>query len=102
MGFRRRRDTSRDRRQPSVSFAARASAMTVKRKKKVLAIDDEPAMTEWLKILLEHAGYEVRTALIGARGEELFKAWRPDAVITDMLLPDVDGLDLLHRFKDLQ
>ena len=31
-------------------------------------------MTEWLKILLEHAGYEVRTALIGTRGEELFKA----------------------------
>ena len=76
--------------------------MTVKRKKRVLVIDDEPAMTEWLKILLEHAQYEVRTALIGARGEDLFKTWRPDAVITDMLLPDVDGLDLLHRFKELQ
>ena len=47
--------------------------MSLKRKKRVLAIDDEPAMTEWLKILLEHAGYEVRTALIGTRGEELFK-----------------------------
>ena len=76
--------------------------MTLKRKKKVLVIDDEPAMTEWLKILLEHAGYEVRTALIGARGEELFKTWRPDAVVTDMILPDVDGLDLLRRFKDAQ
>jgi len=76
--------------------------MTLKRKKRVLVIDDEPAMTEWLKILLEHAQYEVRTALIGARGEDLFKTWRPDAVITDMLLPDVDGLDLLHRFKELQ
>ena len=39
--------------------------MSLKRKKRVLAIDDEPAMTEWLKILLEHAGYDVRTALIG-------------------------------------
>jgi DNA-binding NtrC family response regulator len=76
--------------------------MTLKRKKRVLVIDDEPAMTEWLKILLEHAQYEVRTALIGARGEELFKSWRPDAVVTDMLLPDVDGLDLLRRFKELQ
>jgi two-component system OmpR family response regulator len=66
--------------------------MSLKRKKRVLAIDDEPAMTEWLKILLEHAGYEVRTALIGARGEELFKTWRPDSVITDMMLPDVDGI----------
>ena len=44
--------------------------MVAKRKKRILAIDDEPAMTEWLKILLEHAGYEVRTALIGTRGEE--------------------------------
>ena len=73
--------------------------MAAKRKKRVLAIDDEPAMIEWLKILLEHAGYEVRTALIGTRGEELFKTWRPDAVITDMLLPDVDGIELVRKFK---
>src|SRR5881394_505765 len=76
--------------------------MSLKRKKRVLAIDDEPAMTEWLKILLEHAGYDVRTALIGTRGEELFRTWRPDAVITDMMLPDVDGIDLVRRFKALE
>ena len=75
--------------------------MSPKRKSKVLAIDDEPAMTEWLKILLEHAGYEVRTALIGTRGEELFKTWRPDSVITDMMLPDVDGIELVRKFKQL-
>jgi DNA-binding NtrC family response regulator len=74
--------------------------MTLKRKKRVLVIDDEPAMTEWFKILLEHEGYEVRTALIGARGDEIFRNWRPDAVVTDMVLPDVDGLDLVRRFKD--
>src|SRR5512141_2778504 len=76
--------------------------MSIKRKKRVLAIDDEPAMTEWLKILLEHAGYEVKTALIGTRGEELFKTWRPDAVVTDMLLPDVDGIELVRKFKQLE
>src|SRR3979409_1237431 len=75
--------------------------MVGKRKKKVLAIDDEPAMTEWLKILLEHADYEVKTALIGTRGEEIFKSWRPDAVITDMLLPDIDGIELVRKFKQL-
>ena len=75
--------------------------MSLKRKKRVLAIDDEPAMTEWLKILLEHAGYEVRTALIGTRGEELFKTWRPDAVVTDMILPDVDGIELVRKFKQI-
>ena len=75
--------------------------MTVKRRKRVLAIGDEPAMTDWLKILLEHAGYEVKTALIGTRGEELFRAWHPDAVITDMLLPGVDGIELVRKFKQL-
>jgi DNA-binding NtrC family response regulator len=75
--------------------------MTLKRRKRVLAIDDEPLMTEWLKVLLDHAGYEVRTALIGARGEEIFRVWRPDAVVTDMMLPDVDGIDLVRKFKAL-
>jgi DNA-binding NtrC family response regulator len=74
--------------------------MSAKRRKKVLAIDDEPSMTEWLKMVLEQAGYEVRTALIGARGEELFKTWRPDAVLTDMMLPDIDGIQLVRRFRD--
>src|SRR6187401_1936871 len=72
---------------------------TPKKKYRVLAIDDEPAMIEWLKILLEHEGYEVRTAMIGTRGEEIFKTWKPDVVVTDMMLPDVDGLELLRRFK---
>jgi DNA-binding NtrC family response regulator len=73
----------------------------VKRKRRVLAIDDEPSMTEWLKILLEHAGYEVKTALIGTRGEEIFKTWHPDAVVTDMMLPDIDGIDLVRKCKQL-
>ena len=75
--------------------------MSLKRKRRILAIDDEPAMTEWLKVLLEHNGFEVKTALIGTRGEEIFKTWRPDAVVTDMLLPDVDGIELVRKFKQL-
>ena len=35
-----------------------------------------------LKRFLEHEGYEVRTAMIGTRGEEIFRTWRPDVVIT--------------------
>ena len=58
-------------------------------------------MTEWLQVLLEDAGYEVRTALIGTRGEEIFKSWRPDAVVTDLMLPDIDGIDLVRRCKRL-
>src|SRR5882724_2151720 len=75
--------------------------MGIKRKKRVLAIDDEPAMTEWLRMVLEPAGYEIKVASMGTRGEELFKAWRPDAVVTDLMLPDIDGIELVRKFKQL-
>jgi DNA-binding NtrC family response regulator len=80
--------------QPSSSTAS-------KRRRRVLAIDDEPAMTEWLKMVIEAEGYEVRTALIGTRGEEIFKQWRPDVVVTDLMLPDLDGVQLLRRLKEV-
>ena len=75
--------------------------MTARRRRRVLAIDDEPSMTEWLQVLLEHAGFEVRTAHIGARGEELFRTWRPDTVVTDLILPDIDGIELVRKFKEI-
>src|SRR6266508_3274445 len=74
---------------------------STKRRKRVLAIDDEPAMTEWLKMVIEAEGYEVRTALIGTRGEEIFKQWRPDVVVTDLMLPDIDGVALLRGLKEI-
>ena len=41
-----------------------------------------------------------RTRLIG-RGREIFKQWRPDVVVTDLMLPDVDGIELLRRLKEI-
>src|SRR3954468_14953923 len=78
-----------------------ASAAPNKRRKRVLAIDDEPSITEWLKMVIEAEGFEVRTALIGTRGEEIFKQWRPDVVVTDLMLPDIDGVALLRRLKEI-
>ena len=80
---------------------ASQSSSSSKRRKRVLAIDDEPSMTEWLKMVIEAEGYEVRTALIGTRGEEIFKQWRPDVVVTDLMLPDLDGVALLRRLKEI-
>src|SRR5665213_510914 len=76
--------------------------MVAKARQRILAIDDEPAMTEWLTVMLEHSGYEVKTASHGQRGEELFKTWHPDAVVTDLMLPDVDGIELVRKFKALE
>ncbi len=76
-------------------------AETASKVMRVLVIDDEPAMLEWLRLLLEGEGFEVQTALVGARGIEMFKTWRPDVAVIDMRLPDIDGLDVLRQFKRL-
>ena len=73
----------------------------MKRKNRILAIDDDRQLAEWLAALLEQAGYEVKTALNGVHGEAAFRTWRPDAVLTDMRLPDVDGIELVRRFRTL-
>ena len=38
---------------------------------------------------------------IGTRGEEFFRSWRPDAVVTDLMLPDIDGIEQVRKFKAL-
>jgi DNA-binding NtrC family response regulator len=74
-----------------------------RQRKRVLVIDDEPMVTDWLKMVIEQApatpGFEVRSASHGARAEELFHAWRPAVVLLDLLLPDIDGIELLRRMK---
>jgi len=75
--------------------------MSLKRKKRILALSDEPATAQWLRTLLEHAGYEVKTAPMGARGEDSVKTWRPDVVVTDLVGPGGDGSELVRRFHEL-
>src|SRR5687767_3413715 len=72
-------------------------------RRRVLVVDDEPLVTDWLKMVIEQGGaapgYDVRTALVGSRAVELFRAWRPDVVLLDLVLPDVDGIALLRQLK---
>ena len=76
-----------------------------RQRKRVLVIDDEPMVTDWLKMVIEQApgepGYEVRTASHGARGEELYESWHPAVVLLNLLLPDMDGIELLRKMKAL-
>ena len=70
---------------------------------RVLVVDDEPMVTEWLKMVVEQAdrnpAYEVRAAAVGSRALELFRSWRPEIVLIDILLPDIDGIALLRQLK---
>ena len=72
-----------------------------KRRRRVLAIDDEPATADWLRRVIEAEGYEVRAALSGEAGEEVFRQWRPDVVLAGLALPDVDGIQLLKQLRDI-
>lgn len=58
-------------------------------------------MLQWLTVLLKQAGYEIQAAATGTCGEQLFTACGPDAVITEMRLPDIDGIDLVRKMKEL-
>jgi DNA-binding NtrC family response regulator len=72
-------------------------------RRRVLVVDDEPMVTDWLKMVIEQAErtppYEVRSAAVGSRAVDLFKSWRPDVVLLDLVLPDVDGIALLRQLK---
>ena len=59
--------------------------------KKVLVVDDEPTIVKMLESRLKTDGYEVFTAHSGEEGLEQCKLAKPDAVILDIMMPDMDG-----------
>jgi signal transduction histidine kinase/CheY-like chemotaxis protein len=65
----------------------------------VLVVEDDPHSAELLTLYLEGAGYRVALARDGVEGLELARRLRPRAVVLDILLPRVDGWDLLARLK---
>jgi len=66
---------------------------------KVLVVDDEDTLSELLSMALRYEGWEVRTAATGAAAVREARNFRPDAVILDMMLPDIDGLEVLRRLR---
>lgn len=66
---------------------------------KILVVDDEPQLTRVLRTGLKSRGYDVRAAADGLAGFEVFNDWHPDLVITDLAMPNVDGLELCRRLR---
>ena len=65
----------------------------------VLVIEDDPSAQELLRVHLESAGYGVLVTANGRQGLEWLSQIRPDAVILDILLPEMDGWEVLQRLK---
>jgi two-component system, OmpR family, KDP operon response regulator KdpE len=65
----------------------------------ILVVDDEPQITRVLKTTLSSHGYGTRTAADGDEALQLMKDWCPDLVITDLRMPNMDGLELCRHLR---
>lgn len=71
-----------------------------KHKPKILIVDDESTVTETLQVVLELRGYKILTTDNGKTALDLLFRHKPDLVILDLMLPEVDGLALLQRMRE--
>jgi PAS domain S-box-containing protein len=73
--------------------------MSLQNRPIILVVNDEPAVLELLTVLLEHESYKVLAASSGRRALELIASVEPDIVISDVVMPEMDGLELCRRLK---
>jgi two-component system, OmpR family, response regulator len=66
---------------------------------RVLVVDDESTLAELLSMALRYEGWEVQAAGDGLTAVRVARTFRPDAVILDMMLPDLTGLEVLRRLR---
>ena len=68
---------------------------------RVLIVDDEPDMVENCARILKPAGYECLVTTDARRALEILESEHPDLLLTDLKMPEVDGMELLHRAHEL-
>jgi len=73
--------------------------LTEPTKKKILVVDDDSAFRDLIKVYLETAGYEILEANNGDVGEIKARLFEVDAILTDIRMPEVDGLELMRHVK---
>jgi two-component system, OmpR family, response regulator len=66
---------------------------------RVLVVDDEPTLTELLSMALRYEGWQVRTAPDGRAAVREARRFEPDVVVLDVMLPDMDGLEVLRKLR---
>jgi two-component system alkaline phosphatase synthesis response regulator PhoP len=71
-------------------------------KNKVLIVDDEPSILTLLQYNLEHAGYEVISAMDGETGRDLAIKDSPDLIILDLMLPKMDGMEVCKQLRQIK
>jgi len=68
-------------------------------KPRILIVDDEPQLTRVLRTGLKSRGYDVRVAADGLSALDTFSDWQPNLVVTDLAMPNMDGLELCGKLR---
>ena len=71
------------------------------KKNKILLVDDEEIVLAGWQEVLESSGYDVRTALSGKEALEIVNKEKPDIVFTDLVMPDMNGIEVCKRIKEI-
>ncbi len=66
----------------------------------ILCIEDEPQMIDLIRLILEDQGYRVLGAEGGQQGLEVMRAEKPDLILLDLMMPEMDGGDVFHHMKE--
>lgn len=66
---------------------------------KIAIIEDDAAISQMYRIKFEAEGFEVETAENGSIGLELIKDWSPDIILLDLMMPEMDGEEMLTRLR---
>ncbi|MCP4536553.1 MAG: response regulator transcription factor [Chloroflexi bacterium] len=70
-----------------------------KEKKKVVCIEDEPEMIDLVKLILGRKGFDLVGAVGGREGLEQVRKLKPDLVLLDLMMPDMDGWEVYQQMK---
>ena len=68
---------------------------------RILIVDDEPQIRGVVRAILETAHYEIDDCDDGSRALDKMAAWKPDLVITDLVMPDQEGIGLIRRLRQV-
>ncbi len=67
--------------------------------KRVLYVEDEKFFADTVEKVLSNAGYSVKLAADGEAGIKIAKEWKPDLILLDLLLPKIEGFEVLRQLK---
>ncbi|MFW6134300.1 MAG: response regulator [Elusimicrobiota bacterium] len=70
--------------------------------KKIMIVEDEPSTVKLLKILLKKNNYEVSSYINGKKAVEAVEKERPDLILMDIMMPEMDGIEAIGKIKKLQ